>query len=131
MLDAVETWIGWLDRIIDRLGNFGSTSATTVNRQKHARKSLWHRIWSWIWATDSWTFYIPYDAGWTGAEIEAILREKGIEISGRGIANNDIFFNVKKEQAEWAEYLMLKAGIPLEYGLYSTRNRHRFPKAAE
>jgi hypothetical protein len=70
-----------------------------------------------------WTFYLDLDSGWTGARCEKLLRSKGVRVYGRCIANGDAFFQVPKKQAEWAEYLLLKAGAPLKYHLFSERNR--------
>ena len=70
-----------------------------------------------------WTFYLDLDSGWTGARCEELLRSKGVKVYGRCIANGDTFFQVPKKQAEWAEYLLLKAGAPLKYHLFSERNR--------
>jgi hypothetical protein len=70
-----------------------------------------------------WTFYLDLDSGWTGARCEKLLRSKGVKVYGRCIANGDAFFQVPKKQAEWAEYLLLKAGAPLKYHLFSERNR--------
>jgi hypothetical protein len=70
-----------------------------------------------------WTFYLDLNSGWTGAQCEELLRSKGVRVYGRCIANGDAFFQVPKKQAEWAEYLLLKAGVPLKYHLFSERNR--------
>ena len=70
-----------------------------------------------------WTFYLDLDSGWTGARCERLLRSKGVKVYGRCIANGDAFFQVPEKQAEWAEYLLLKAGAPLKYHLFSERNR--------
>ena len=70
-----------------------------------------------------WTFYLDLDSGWTGARCEKLLKSKGVKVYGRCIANGDAFFQVPKKQAEWAEYLLLKAGVPLKYHLFSERNR--------
>ena len=69
-----------------------------------------------------WTFYLDLDSGWTGAQCEELLKSKGVKVYGRCIANGDAFFQVPKKQAEWAEYLLLKAGVPLKYHLFSERN---------
>ena len=70
-----------------------------------------------------WTFYLDLDSGWTGARCEKLLRSKGVKVYGHCIANGDASFRVPKKQAEWAEYLLLKAGAPLKYHLFSERNR--------
>jgi len=70
-----------------------------------------------------WTFYLDLDSGWTGARCEKLLRSKGVKVYSRCIANGDVFFQVPTKQAEWAEYLLLCAGAPLKYALFSERNR--------
>jgi hypothetical protein len=70
-----------------------------------------------------WTFYLDLNSGWTGARCEKLLRSKGVKVYGRCIAKGDAFFQVPKKQAEYAEYLLLKAGAPLKYHLFSERNR--------
>jgi len=70
-----------------------------------------------------WTFYLDLDSGWTRARCEKLLRSKGVKVYGLCIANGDVFFQVPTKQAEWAEYLLLRAGAPLKYALFSERNR--------
>jgi hypothetical protein len=70
-----------------------------------------------------WTFYLDLDSGWTGVQCERLLKSKGVKVYGRCIANGDVFFQVPTRQAEWAEYLLLRAGAPLKYALFSERNR--------
>jgi len=67
-------------------------------------------------------FYVGLDSGWTGAQCDRILKDAGITVYGRCIAKGDAFFQVPTAQAEWAEYLLLRAGVPLKYRLYSKRN---------
>lgn len=69
------------------------------------------------------TFYIDLDSGWSGARCERILRPQGVKVYGRVIAKGDAFFQVPTKQAEFAEFLLLKAGVPLKYHLFSERNR--------
>jgi len=73
-------------------------------------------------ATKSWTFYVPLDSSWSGARIEGLLKRNGVKVWARIIHGGDLFFRVHKKQAEWAEYLLLRAGVPLKYRLYSERN---------
>ena len=69
------------------------------------------------------TFYVDLDSGCTGADCEDILGRYGIEIYARYIFEGDAFFTVSKEQAEAAEALLLQAGVPLKYHLFTERNR--------
>ena len=70
-----------------------------------------------------WTFYLGLDSGWTRARCEKVLRSKGVKIYGHYVADEDVCFQVPTKQAEWAEYLLLRAGAPLKYALFSERNR--------
>lgn len=70
------------------------------------------------------TFYIGLDSGWSGPQVEGLLNEQGIEIYGRGIVveKGDFLFSVETERAEEAERILLLAGVPLKYHLFSERN---------
>jgi hypothetical protein len=67
--------------------------------------------------TNSWTFFVPYDqslqSGWNAMDIEQLLGQHGIKTWGGQITDGEFFLNVKREQAQWAEYLLLKNGVPL------------------
>lgn len=61
--------------------------------------------------------------GFTGVEIEMLLRQYGIHIWGRKIIDQDeLAFLVKQKQAVWAEYLLCRAGVPLTSKLLDPRN---------
>ena len=77
----------------------------------------------------SWTFYVDVDAGWSGAQLQRLLRRHGVKIFGGMIHNGDIFFQVEKRQAQWAEMVLLRSGVPLKYHLFSARNsRYQYPQ---
>ena len=56
-------------------------------------------------------FALPRVGDTTGYEAEVFLRNHGIYVWGRGFDGDNLYFNVKKEQASWAEYLMEREGI--------------------
>jgi len=61
--------------------------------------------------------------GFTGVEIEMLLRQYGIRIWGREIlADKELAFLVKTRQAIWAEYILCRAGVPLTGKLLDPRN---------
>lgn len=64
-------------------------------------------------AQNTLTFYVSRHAGWTGFQVEQLLGRYGIRIWNRGIAGDDFYFCVKARQARWAEYVMLRARVPL------------------
>lgn len=67
--------------------------------------------------SNSWTFFVPYDeslsSGWNAVDIEKLLNQHGIKTWGGQITNGEFFVSVKLEQAQWAEYLILRHRIPL------------------
>ncbi len=70
-----------------------------------------------------WRFWVPRDAGWSGIEIERFLRKYGVVVWDRGFVGGDYYFSVKARQANWAEYLLLRRGIPISGSLYNPANR--------
>ena len=70
----------------------------------------------------SHTFLITEDCGWSVREIANLLRRHGIKTWGHMIVNHQIMITVRKQQAQWAQYLLDREGVPVEYGLLPTRN---------
>ena len=50
-------------------------------------------------------------------DIEALLLRYGIKLWGVGYWNNELFFRVKGRQAHWAQYVLLRGGVPLLHGM--------------
>ncbi len=73
-------------------------------------------------ALNCWSIWVQRGQGWNGIEIEALLKRHGVTIWGRGFLGDQIFFRVKKRQARWAEYLLLRAGVPVTSVLNEPRN---------
>ena len=68
-------------------------------------------------------FAIPRDGDVSGYEAEVFLRNHGVYVWGRGFDSDSLYFNVKKEQASWAEYLMDREGITTVNTPVDPRNR--------
>jgi len=62
---------------------------------------------------DSWQFYVPRDCGWSGIEMERLLKRHGVKIWDRDFTRDCLTFRVKRRQANWAEYLLRRRGIPV------------------
>lgn len=75
---------------------------------------------------NSWSFFVPYgDAiggGWDAASINRLLKQHGIGAYGKlyapyAVGWDDVgeqyMFSVPLDQARWAEYVLLKNGVPL------------------
>ncbi len=71
---------------------------------------------------NSWTFRVPKACAWSGSSIERLLRHYGIRMWNRGVGDTELHFTVEKRQANWAEYLLLRRGIPVAGPLFNPRN---------
>jgi len=58
-----------------------------------------------------YTFLIPEDCGWTGHEIAKMLHSRGIKTWGHMIVNHTFMISVKPSQANFAHYLLERAGL--------------------
>lgn len=67
--------------------------------------------------TNTEPFFVPCDSTWKIQDIQALLLRYGIKLWGVGYWNNELFFRVKGRQAHWAQYVLLRAGVPLLHGL--------------
>jgi len=107
LLDLLDAF-NWIDRAEGVL-----MSLRHAGRSRRAR----HRG-----EAGSWTFQIPRAAGWSGVDVERFLNHYGIVIWGRRVTSQHLIFTVKRRQANWAEYLLLRRGIQVATRPYNTLN---------
>ena len=69
------------------------------------------------------TIRVSRHSHWRGIDIERLLRRHGVRVWDRGLAGDDLYFCVKRRQVKWAEYLLLRAGVPVTSVLTEPRNR--------
>jgi len=55
---------------------------------------------------------------WRGIDVERLLYRYHIPIWGRWCERNELMFRVKKSQARFAEYILLRCGVPLTRSRY-------------
>ena len=67
----------------------------------------------WLTFRNVRTFYVRRGLGWTGLQIERLLRARGVRIGFHGVLHGEYFFEVPAQQAGLVELLLLKAGVPL------------------
>ena len=72
----------------------------------------------------SHTFLIPEGCGWSGREIDNLLRNRGIKTWGLMIVDHLIMITVRQAQAWWAQTLLDREGIPIAYGVLDKRPTH-------
>lgn len=69
----------------------------------------------------SHTFLIPEACGWSGRDIEHLLRSHGVKTWGLMIVDRMIMITVRQAQARWAQYLLERDRIPIAYGALDKR----------
>lgn len=76
-------------------------------------------------------FFVPCASTWQIDEIRALLLRHGVKLWGVGYWHKELFFRVKGRQAHWAQYVMLRADVPLLHGyLAGSRAIPKAPTAA-
>ena len=71
--------------------------------------------------------------GWSGARVEMLLRQYGVRVYRRQYAyreGDEYGVHVLPQQAQWAEYVLRKAGCPLTSPLVNEANRRVQPGGA-
>jgi hypothetical protein len=64
----------------------------------------------------SHTFFIPEDCNWSGGEVTSLLRKHGVKTWGHMTVNRMRMITVRLAQARWAQYLLERERIPIQYG---------------
>ena len=68
-------------------------------------------------------FTFARGGGFSGREVERLLLDKGIRVFERTrLPDGNLRFSVRADQAEWAEYLLCRAGVPLTCDLLDPAN---------
>ncbi len=71
---------------------------------------------------NAWELRIRRDGQWSGRDVAEFLRHYGVQTwAGRTTTDHFIMY-VKERQANWAEYLLRRRGIPLESPVYNPAN---------
>ncbi len=107
LLDLLDAF-NWIDRAEGAL-----MSLRHAGRSRRARQRG---------EAGSWTFQISRMGGWSGADIERFLNHYGIIIWGRRVTRQHLVFTVKRRQANWAEYLLLRRGIAVSTQPFNSQN---------
>jgi hypothetical protein len=80
------------------------------------------------------TIRVSRHSHWRGIDIERLLARHGVKVWDRGLAGHNLYFCVKRRQVRWAEYLLLRAGVPVTSVLVEPRNygyAERYPPGSE
>ena len=115
---AYFDWIDWLEGFISTFLNADWEGA----RSRQGYAGMVGEFIDSLLGRNTWTLAVPRDSGWRGIEIERLLKRHGVRIWGRGVNGRELFFRVKRRQANWAEYLLLRSGVPLTSTPFNPRN---------
>lgn len=63
--------------------------------------------------TNTRPFCVDDKGGWQRGQIQSLLNSHGIEMWGWGHSMGQYFFRVKRRQGAWAQYVLLRQGVPL------------------
>ena len=69
------------------------------------------------------TILVSRYSGWRCIDIERLLKRHGVKVWDRSLAGDNLAFSVKRRQVKWAEYLLLRAGVPVTSALNEPANR--------
>jgi len=78
----------------------------------------------------AWPFFVPAETGWRSNTIRPILELHGIVSWGWGRQGDEILFQVKLSQANWAQYLLQRNGVPLTGQLLDEGERSAYRPVA-
>ena len=59
------------------------------------------------------TFGVPAGCGWSGRDVETLLRDHGVTSWCHMTINHTYLLTVKRRQAVWAQYVMDEAQVPV------------------
>lgn len=76
-----------------------------------------------MWGVRSWRLRVPRDCGWSGYQIEQLLRRYGVKVWDRNLSSHHLSFRVRLQQANWAEYVLCRRGIPVCSPPFNPRNQ--------
>lgn len=99
--DDVINWFNWIDKLhglLDALCNFARKGQGNV--ELRVRRS----------------------GPFSGADCERMLKRYGVPISARSVTTKHFRMRVHTQQAQWAEYLLLRMGAQLDSPLREPRN---------
>jgi len=117
ILDAFN----WIDRVTGMVSSFAH-----ADWKGSARKSgplgVIGEAGSTALGMNTWSFSVCRDSEWSGTDIERFLKRYGIIVWGRRVTGDHYIFTVKGRQANWAEYLLQRRGIPVEGRSHNAKN---------
>jgi len=105
--------LDWIDRVHGYLAPFWLADWGEAWEQGGVVGVL-REFWACVTRRNTWQFAFRRDGDWRGIDVERLL-VKGyhVTIFDRWFTKAELLFRVMLRQADWAEYLMCRAGVPL------------------
>ncbi len=72
---------------------------------------------------NAWSIRIARNGDWTGGDAERLLKHYGVRLWCRRVTSKHFILTVEERQANWAEYLLLRRGMPVEGRLFNPDNQ--------
>lgn len=110
-----------IDRIEGALSTFRNADWKNAYEQRGVAGLIAEFV-SCITSYSAPTICVARGSHWRSIDVERLLKRHGVKIWDRGIAGDDLYFCVKRRQVKWAEYLLLRAGVPVTSILVDPRN---------
>lgn len=114
LIDAVAL-TNWIDRVDGLVGSFVHADWRGAYKRRGVA-GLWSELVATLAGRNRWRIHVSRKAELNGGEIERMLKRYGVALWGRGFTpgpDGTVFFYVKKRQANWAEYLLERRGVPI------------------
>jgi len=61
----------------------------------------------------TWPIFIHSEKGWEPKEVKQVLQDHGVRTWAWGYHAKAYFFKVKRRQAHWAQYVLIRHGVPV------------------
>lgn len=129
----IPAYFDLIDRIEGVISTFRNADWKGA-RKRHGRLGYIVEFTSCLTSRNSPTIYFQFGSSWRGIDVERLLRRHGVRIWDRGLAGDDLYFCVKRRQVKWAEYILMRAGVPVTRNLREPRNRiwgEKYPPGSE
>jgi hypothetical protein len=110
--------INRIEGVISTFGNANWKDTYT----KHSIVGVIDEFFACLTSSNAPTICVSRYSHWRGIDIERLLYRHGVKVWDRGIAGDELYFCVKRRQVKWAEYLLLRAGVPVTSVLNEPRN---------
>lgn len=91
-------------------------------RDRHGTKGIVVEVIETITYHNAPMIFVSLYSAWSGWEIVRLLSRHGVNAWDLGVTSHEFFFRVKLRQVKWAEYLLLRAGVPVVGMLVEPRN---------